>query len=108
MIDEHMRFALNSAVDTLPHSSNLALWKKRESDACILCGERQTLIHVLNACPVARDDRRLNFRHNALLIEIAAVIAAYLPCTANLTVDTGSYTFPQHTDLRPDIIYMVG
>ena len=44
--DEHLRFALNSAVDTLPHNANLFLWKKRIDDSCPLCGERQTLIHV--------------------------------------------------------------
>ena len=29
--DEHLKFALNSAVDTLPHNANLFLWKKRDS-----------------------------------------------------------------------------
>ncbi len=45
---EQMRFALNAAVDTLPHNANLHLWKKRESGSCPLCGRRQTLIHALN------------------------------------------------------------
>ena len=48
--DEHLKFALNSAVDTLPHNANLHLWKKHDSDACPICGEKQTLIHILNAC----------------------------------------------------------
>ena len=47
--DEHRKFAINSAVDTLPHNANLHLWRKRNDDACPLCGDRQTLIHVLNA-----------------------------------------------------------
>ena len=45
---EKMRFTLNAAVDTLPHNANLHLWKKKESDCCPLCKERQTLIHTLN------------------------------------------------------------
>ena len=60
---------------------------------------RKTLIHILNACKVARDERRYNPRHDAILSLIA---------TAHLTSDLGSYIFPQHivsTDLRPDIVW---
>ena len=48
---EH-KFALNALQDTLPHNSNLALWKGNPS-ACKLCGERQTLLHILCNCSVA-------------------------------------------------------
>ena len=58
--DSQLRFALNSAVDTLPHNANLVLWKKRDDDTCPLCGERQTLIHVLNTCKASCDDRIYN------------------------------------------------
>ena len=45
---EQMRFAcIEGAVDTLPHNANLHLWKKKESDCCPLCRERQTLVHTL-------------------------------------------------------------
>ena len=36
LLAEKMRFALNAAVDTLPHNPNLHLWKKKESDCCLL------------------------------------------------------------------------
>ena len=65
--DEHLKFALNSAVDCLPHNANLALWRKRNDDTCPLCGERQTLIHILNICKSARDARRFNARHELSL-----------------------------------------
>ena len=45
------KFALNSLTDTLPHNANLHLWRKLPSPSCKLCGQRQTLLHVLNACP---------------------------------------------------------
>ena len=41
---EYMKFALNAAVDMLPHNANLHLWKKKPNDSCPLCGERQTLV----------------------------------------------------------------
>ena len=55
-----MKFALNASSDTLPHNANLALWRKNEhlSAACKLCGERQTLCHILNNCEVALELRR--------------------------------------------------
>ena len=49
---EQIQFVLNAAVDILPHDANLQLWRKKECDTCPLCGERQTLIHVLNCCRV--------------------------------------------------------
>ena len=105
--DEIMKFSLNSAVDTLPHNANLHLWKK-ESSSCPLCGEKQSLIHVLNACSVARDRRRYNVRHDSVLKEVVTTIQEFLPPTYELTADTGSYRCPQHivpTDLRPDIVW---
>ena len=106
--DEHLRFALNSAVDTLPHNVNLFLWKKRTDDSCPLCGERQTLIHVLNTCSAARDERRFNTHHNRVLAEISSLLSFHLSSSAHLASDLGSYIFPHHTvtrDLRPDIVW---
>ena len=57
-----MKFALNSATDTLPHNANLALWRKNDhiSAACKLCGMRQTLCHILNNCRTALELCRYN------------------------------------------------
>ena len=104
-----MKFALNAAVDMLPHNSNLFLWKKKESPACTLCKKNQTLLHVLNNCSVARDLRRYNARHDAVLGVIASAVKEVLPPSTTLTVDIGDqYHFPLHivpTDLRPDIVW---
>ena len=66
-----MNFALNSATDTLPHNANLALWRKSHhlSAACKLCGERQTLYHILNNCRTVLELCRYcnNARHNLVL-----------------------------------------
>ena len=106
--DEHRKFAINSAVDTLPHNANLRLWRKRNDDACPLCGDRQTLIHVLNACPVALQARRYNHRHDAVLRKIVAVVSDHLLPTETLTSDISDYQFPHHivpTSSRPDIVW---
>ena len=77
---------------------------------CPLCGDQQTLIHVLNSCRVARDLRRYNRRHDAVLEFIVDMVQTHLPYpdtsfTSNLG---GNYSFPTHivaTDLRPDIVW---
>ena len=106
---QNSKFALNAAVDTLPHNVNLHLWKKKENSTCPLCGEQQTLIHVLNCCSVARDMRRYNSRHDGVLQVIFDVVKQSLDPTTNLTVDLNAdYSFPTHiapTDLRPDMVW---
>ena len=61
-----LKFALNACQDTLPHNSNLALWKGHPRE-CKLCGETQSLLHVLCSCPVALQLRRYNTRHDLVL-----------------------------------------
>ena len=104
-----LRFALNSLTDTLPHNANLHLWKRIATPACILCGERQTLLHVLNACPYALNRRRYNDRHDAILTCIRDFLAGQLSPSQSITADLPNqpYSFPQHvvcTDSRPDIV----
>ena len=104
-----LKFALNATHDTLPHNSNLHLWRKRESSNCSLCQQpRQNLIHVLNNCQKALDLRRYNECHDQVLVTITSAIKDHLPASVSMTTDLGDdYTFPQHittTDLQPDMV----
>ena len=59
---------------------------------------------------MARDLRRYNERHDAVLALLYEVVKEHLPDTTSSTVDliSSDYSFPCHnvaTDLRPDIIY---
>ena len=102
-----MKFSLNVAVDILRHNSNLFCWKKKESPACMLCQKNQGLLHILNKCPVARDLRHYNARHDAVLSVLASVVQETLSPPTTFTVDIrDQYNFPLHitpTDLRPDM-----
>ena len=104
-----LKFALNACQDTLPHNSNLALWKGHPSE-CKLCGERQTLLHVLCNCPVALQLRRYNVRHDDVLRVIFMLLKEHLPANHSIIADLQDqpiYVFPPHvarTDLRPDIV----
>ena len=40
LLDEQRKFAINSAVDILPHNANLCRWQKRSVDVCPICGNQ--------------------------------------------------------------------
>ena len=65
-----MKFAQNLATDTLPHKSNLSLWRGL-NDSCKLCGEKQTLSHVFKHCEVALKLCCYNHCHDEVLSVIA-------------------------------------
>ena len=54
-----------------------------------LCGEWQTLVHTLNTCKVALDQRRYNKRHDEVSQAIASTVAEKLPSTTSFTTDLG-------------------
>ena len=108
---ESLNFTLNAASDTLPHNSNLFIWRRREglTDGCKLCGRKQTLLHILNDCPVALELRQYNKSHNSVLNEIVDFIKPHLPPGANIIADLpwAMYQYALQlatTDLRPDIV----
>ena len=101
------KFVLNAGLDTLPHRKNLRRWKKSDSDQCPLCGETQSLLHVLNSCRVALSQRRYDNRHDTILTRIVAFIKNQqtdLHIIADLP--TVEYDRPDFliSDLRPDIV----
>ena len=104
--EDQLRFTINAAVNVLPHNANLYLWKKRKDPSCPLCHKNQSLLHVLNNCSVARDSRRYNVRHDAILSTITESVRHNIPLRTTMTADiSDTYEFPHHiipTNLRPD------
>ena len=106
-----LKFGINAAQDTLPHNANLALWKKGSmvTDKCRLCGERQTLAHILNCCQVALSHHRYNERHDDVLRVSVGYLEEELSEDYTVVADLGielSYLFPPQlviSDLHPDI-----
>ena len=102
------KFVLNAVTDTLPHNANLHKWKKLSSLGCQLCGQHQSLAHVLNSCQKALGLGRYTARHDDVLAVIFDFCKSHLPSEMNITADLpGKYNFPQDiatTDQRPDIV----
>ena len=53
--------------DVLPSRDNLQRWGMTKDVACVLCGERKTLRHVLSGCRYALAQSRFTWRHNHVL-----------------------------------------
>ena len=106
---EGLKFILNAATDSLPHNCNLVRWRGcAVSEACRLCGKKQTLLHVLNGCEKVLQLHRYNQRYDRVLAVIKQLILEYMPETHQLTTDLDdSYQFPTDfaaTSLWPDIV----
>ena len=98
-------------LQTLPHNANLAVWRMGQgiSDKCKLCERKQTLIHVLNDCPIALKLQRYNHRHDSVLSKIVEFVETCHPENTEIIYDLpdNPYQFPPHiptTDLRLDIV----
>ena len=62
-----LSFATRASIDVLPTGDNLNTWGKTDAVNCELCGNRSTLLHILNGCKTALNQGRYTFRHNAII-----------------------------------------
>lgn len=105
-----MKFALNAASDTLPHNANLSLWRKSDNlaAACKLCGDRQTLCHILNnyKWPYSYADTTLGMMTFSSLSPASSRNRS--PNDVTVLADLSEqYQFPPSlalSDLRPDLV----
>ena len=110
-----LRFGLNSVKETLPVNNNLALWGKTLNQCCSLCGRKETVLHVLNNCPVMLNQGHYTYHHNNIL----SILLAKLTVTLGSSEDThifsdiegrhalGGGTIPPDilpTNEKPDIV----
>ena len=65
-----LAFVIRSIYDQLPSRDNLRRWGLTEDCKCELCGESETLHHVLSNCKYALDNCRYTCRHNKVLKEV--------------------------------------
>ena len=106
-----LSFAINSSIYTLPTFRNLKLWGKKMSSNCKLCGNTQTLLHVLAGCKTMLDQGRYTWRHNCVLNHIEMYIRG-LTNNANIISDLpgrslSGLTIPPEvlvTSARPDLV----
>ena len=82
-----LAFVVRSIYDVLPSRVNLQRWGITQDAKCTLCGESQTLRHVLSGCSYALAHGRFTWRHNqVLLVAIEAIKAACSSANAQESV----------------------
>ena len=108
-----LKFAMNAGINTLPTLDNLKRWGKRTSDRCPLCGNIQTLAHVLSNCATFLDQGRFTWRHDSILMSIIDIVRPKIRDGFLLFSDRPGYqaphggTIPPHiltTSFRPDLV----
>ena len=91
--------------NTLANATNAVKWGLTKSPMCILCDQNQTLGHVMGACEVALHQKRYNWRHDSVLMNIIKTISS-LPAT-DIFCDIEGFSNPSaitgFTE-RPDIV----
>ncbi|XP_041466188.1 uncharacterized protein LOC121416780 [Lytechinus variegatus] len=106
-----LSFAVRSSIDCLPTFRNLQRWGKKLSANCKLCGNKQTLLHVLNGCKIMLEQGRYTWRHNNILNAIYECLQSSISGDYTLRVDlpdkANHPTIPMNilpTPLRPDLV----
>ena len=106
-------YPINAGINTLPFFDNLKRWGKRTNDRCPLCGNIQTLAHILSNCSVFLDQGRFTWRHDSILMTIIDIVRPKLRVGFQLFSDRPGYqaphggTIPPHiltTSFRPDLV----
>ena len=102
------KFALNAAYDTLPHNSNIRLWKKKSVTLVPFARRLAKTSFVLNYS-TALNLRRYNKWHDEVLSAIAQFVREHLPAETKLSVDIeDQHQIPDHimvTALHPDLLW---
>ncbi len=63
-------FLLNSMLKSLPTTDILCKWGRIISEECALCGDRETIAHVLSSCKLMLDKGRYTCHHDSTLNKI--------------------------------------
>ena len=60
-------FVVRYLGNTLANATNTLKWGISNDSRCPLCGDAQTLGHVVGGCKVSLDEKRYNWRHDSIL-----------------------------------------
>ena len=102
---KQLSWLMRACVDVLPSYANLRRWNKVLSDKCALCGERETMRHVLTHCPVAVNQLRLNLRHDSILLHIVKQIhASNSQPGKRIIADVKGHTLPDGGTIPPEVV----
>ena len=98
-------FCIRYVNNTIANNTNLHKWGKAPSPLCSTCNKPQTLGHVVAGCSVHLNEKRYNYRHDSVLLNIVKSIKSSE--VRRICTDLEGYISPSiisGEDKHPDII----
>ena len=97
-------FTIRYLNNTLANGTNAIKWGITNNSSCILCREDQTLGHVIGGCNVALEEKRYNWRHDSILLNIYKIVNSN---GLKVFLDIDGYESPSIVtgeNYRPDLL----
>ena len=101
-------FVIRYLNNTLANGTNAVKWGITKDSSCRFCTNNQTLGHVIGGCSVALVEKRYNWRHDSILLNIAKFLCSFpeldVYCDINEHFKNPSIITGER--YRPDIIFI--
>ena len=100
-------FATRYLSNSLANGTNAIKWGIATTPKCLFCNENQTLQHVISACKVSLNEKRWNWRHDSILLNIARFMAKIPGVTVYGDLENSEFQTPSVVtgdEKRPDIV----
>ena len=91
----------------LANGTNAMKWGITNTSKCLFCNENQTLQHVVSSCLISLNEKRWNWRHDSILINIARFMAKIPGVIVYCDVNNAEFQTTSvitGDDKRPDIV----
>ena len=77
--DQLVKFVIHASINWIKTPDLLALWKKKVSPACPLCGHTPCSIHhIIASCTFALNDKRFEWRHDSVLLAMSDGLRSHI------------------------------
>ena len=67
-------FSIRCVNNSLANASNMHKWGKTTSSLCLHCNKNQTLGHVVAGCEILLREKRYNYRHDFILLNVGRIL----------------------------------
>ena len=98
-------FSIRYTNNTLANANNMRKWGKVVSPLCSHCNKNQTLGHVIGGCEIVLREKRYNFRHDSILLNLGKILESVK--SIDLYIDIPGYKNPTiitRESQRPDLL----
>ena len=102
---KYYKFSIRYVNNSLANVSNLHKWGKTTSSLCLHCNKNQTLGHVVAGCETSLREKRYNYRHASILLNLGRILESIK--SIDIYIDIPGYKCPTMItgeNQRPDLI----